>query len=427
MRIKARSIIYYYVVFICIINLQFLMFRDFTNLFNVFTAGSAVALAGICFYDRQIRRQVKPYIKYVNKYIIVFFSYYAVETIYGLMCSNVEPIEYVKRILPFLYILLVYPLTCLLADKRYRQKIIKMIFVLSIASLVMKTLVWWLFNYKGIDVMHYVLYEEGYIWQRNGLIRIRSSCFDALVISIALRNIIKEKGSKILNIAIIAFLTFYANFVMQSRSLLISIIAAIFLTLIFRRQIGWKKGIIVIILTTIGIYILQSSYFESFVGSFDVYTYSTSIRLQGLAFYLSSIKNHIWLGLIPLNTYESIKGGNWRYFISDLGMMSKFFEYGVFGLIIFNIPFIRCICLNIIKIKGKSSLTLCMLFLTLIFSYLSNDIYITKNILALPLLISIHEVVYRDQLYDMSSPNLARLAVLSKSRVWVRKEKRLDH
>ncbi len=170
----------------------------------------------------------------------------------------------------------------------------------------------------------------------------------------------------------------YANSVMQSRSLVITIAVTLFLTLILRKQIGWKKSVAIIALAILAIIILQSQYFDTFVDSFDVSTYSTSIRLQGLAFYMEAINGHSLLGLIPLNTYESVKGGNWRYYISDLGTLSKFFEYGIIGFVIFNLPFIRSVYVNFIQLKGKSvvalSMTTSMLIRILMTIYLQLEI-----------------------------------------------------
>ena len=400
MKLKIKDLIYYYVLLICIVNLQFLMFADFTNVFNVFTACSAVILTVICFSVKSIYRVIRQYSKFINIFLCLFFGYYILETLYGLAFANIGFLEYVKRILSFLYILLVYPLTYLLSDRIYRRKTFRTIVILSVASLVMKTMVWWLFNYQGIDIMHYVLYEEDYVWQRNRLIRIRSSSFDALVVAFALYNFLFGKRKKLVSALTIAFVTWYANSVMQSRSLVITIAVTLFLTLILRKQIGWKKSVAIIALAILAIIILQSQYFDTFVDSFDVSTYSTSIRLQGLAFYMEAINGHSLLGLIPLNTYESVKGGNWRYYISDLGTLSKFFEYGIIGFVIFNLPFIRSVYVNFIQLKGKSVVALSMTIFTICFSYLSNDVYIKNNILALPMLVAVVEVFCKDQLHD---------------------------
>ena len=59
MKLKIKDLIYYYVLLICIVNLQFLMFADFTNVFNVFTACSAVILTVICFSVKSIYRVIR--------------------------------------------------------------------------------------------------------------------------------------------------------------------------------------------------------------------------------------------------------------------------------------------------------------------------------------------------------------------------------
>lgn len=346
------------------------------------------------------KQENKTIYKIHKCFYFLVFSYYFIETLYGLVFSDIGILEYAKRLLPFLYILLVYPFVYLISDKNYREKLLNSIVILSVISLIMKTIVWWSFNYREIDLMHYVLFEENNVWQRNGLIRIRSSSFDALVISLSLRNYFFNRKNKLLSVLIIAFLLWYANYVMQSRALLVSIAATIFFTLTFRKTVGWKKCVTIIFLTIVAVVILQSRSFNEFVNSFDLSTYSTNIRLQGFKFYINKVKNHVLLGLIPLNTYESIKEGNWRYYISDLGMISKFFEYGIIGFIIFNIPFIRNMYLNIRKFKGKNIISLSMGGFILLCSYLSNDVYITKFILALPILIAWTEVAYKENLQD---------------------------
>lgn len=66
MKLKIKDLIYYYVLLICIVNLQFLMFADFTNVFNVFTACSAVILTVICFSVKSIYRVIRQYSYQVN-------------------------------------------------------------------------------------------------------------------------------------------------------------------------------------------------------------------------------------------------------------------------------------------------------------------------------------------------------------------------
>lgn len=392
MKIRSSQLILFFLLFIVIINLHILDFKDISSLFRYITAFMAIIMATACVGNKYIFRTIKPYIKFLNKFVLIFFGYYAIETIYGLVYGDIGWLNYVTRLLPFTYIFLSYPIIFILQDNKGAYRFLRWIIILATGSLIQKIFVWWEYNYCGQDIMHYVLYEMGDIWQRNGLLRIPATCLNAFYIATCVAFIYSRKlQNKIWGIFFIFLLTWYANFVMQSRALIITIGISVILAYVLYRDIDWRKSVMIIIIALIAAVFFQSEYFSNMLIGLGLETYSTSIRLQGFNYYLTKIKRHWLLGLIPFNTYESIRADNWRFYLSDLGMFSLLFEYGIIGFVIFNIPIIRAI-LVYIRSKEKDLYLLSAILATILFSYMSNNIYFINNILALPILIAYVEV-----------------------------------
>lgn len=410
MKIKSSKLILCLLLFIVVINLHILDFGDFSSIFRYTTSLIAIIMTVICLGDKYIFRTIRPYIKFLNKFVLIFFGYYAIETIYGLLNGDIGWLNYITRLLPFTYILLSYPIIFILQDDKNASIFLKGIFIFAIVSLLQKIFVWWEYNYRDREIMHYILYEMGDIWQRNGLLRIPATCVNAFYIATCVglfysRNL----RNKITGIISAILLTWYANSVMQSRALIITIGISVVLSYLLFRDIGWRKAVTVIIIALIIVVFLQSDYFSNMLVGLGLETYSTSIRLRGFQFYLRQMNDHWLLGLIPLNTYEGIRAANWRFYLSDLGMFSLLFEYGIVGFVIFNIPFLRSVQVYIYS-KNKDLYLLSAILATILFSYISNSIYLINNVLALPILIAYVEVHNRGKMpfnfLDRTSINL---------------------
>lgn len=392
MKIQSGKVVYYILLLIVILNLHLLDFGDVSSIYRGFTAIVSIVLTIFCLVNENIQIAIKPYIKFINKFVVLFFGFYTIESLYGLAFADIGWINYITRLVPYTYIFLAYPLVYVLQNKKYSKHFLYNIFILSIVTLVMKTFIWWRYNYYGQDIMHYVLYEQGDIWRRNGMARIPSICLNAIYIASCIVMFyfggVKEK---IIGIGAAIFIIWYANYVVQSRALIITIGVSIFLVLGIYHDIGWKRIAVVILLPIFMLVFLKSTYFDNLVSGLGFTTYSTSIRIQGFSYYFRQMKGHWILGLIPLNTYEGIRSFNWRYYLSDLGMFSILFEYGIIGALIFNLPFIRMFSVYI-RSKSKDLYLLSVIPVAVLFSYMSNNIYLVNNILALPVILAYVEV-----------------------------------
>lgn len=411
MKIQSGKLIYYILLFIVILNLHLLDFGNFSSIYRGITAVLSVVLAIFCFVNRNIQIKIQPYIKFINKFIILFFGFYIIESLYGLAFADIGWINYISRLVPYTYIFLAYPLIYILQNKKTSKHFLYNIFILSVITLVIKTFIWWRYNYYGQDIMHYVLYEQGDVWRRNGMARIPSTCLNAIYIaSCVVMFYFGRVKEKVIGAGAAIFIIWYANYVVQSRALIITIGVSIFLALGIYHDTGWKKIVIVILISIFTLIFLKSAYFDNLVSGLGFTTYSTSIRMQGFSYYFSCMKGHWLLGLIPLNTYEGIRSFNWRYYLSDLGMFSILFEYGVIGVLLFNFPVIRMISVYI-RSKSKDLYLLSVIPATVLFSYMSNNIYLVNNILALPVIMAYVEVfnIQKERLFNPEYRNTKRI------------------
>lgn len=108
----------------------------------------------------------------------------------------------------------------------------------------MKSLIWLLFNNYGIDIMHYVLYEFGDEWMRDGNQRIPSTCFSGILFVVMLYLLDSNNNIfiKIFSIIIIMFNIWYANFVFAARSQIITFIICLVIYVLFNNISKMKKS-----------------------------------------------------------------------------------------------------------------------------------------------------------------------------------------
>ena len=132
--------------------------------------------------------------------------------------SLVQNLSYVYI---YFWLFLFYPIIYILVCNNGKKRLIYAICGWTIVALLLKTMVWLLYNYLHKDVMHYLLFEFGSEWIRNGFQRIPATCFSGVLVCgmlYAFYNSTKVQ-IKILAIVIILFNMWYALTVFASRAL----------------------------------------------------------------------------------------------------------------------------------------------------------------------------------------------------------------
>lgn len=400
MVIKKVNIMLFMIILLIAINLQILNFGDFSKIYRYLTSVISVVLFSWCIFDRAIYSQITVYNKFFSKWIIVFFLFLFFELINGLFMGGKTITEAVG--MTYIYnswLLLFYPIIYILSSNNGLKKMTLIIFSFTTFALVLKTLVWWFYNYQGKDIMHYLLYEFGPDpWIRDGFQRIPSTCFSGILFSITIYLFFYSKQWKIrlLALTINLFNIWYANTIFASRAqvivFFISIIVSVFLikTTIIKKFILSVSFIALIILLVI----FNIDTIDEFVNSLSQETFSIGIRFIALDYYISLFSDKWIMGIFMMLNEDTLNGSSGLFYLSDLGILGDLFSWGIIGFFLMLIPFFRMIFIlkNINSKKDKHYIFgISLVIYTILMTILSNDIYNFRYIFGLPFIVAYFE------------------------------------
>lgn len=399
MKIKLYKVFAGIITLLIILELKIMNFGNYETPFRYTIAVTAVLLSCICFTSRNIWRKIRVYCKFFNYWIIVFGIFLFIQALIGFLVGHYRVVSVFSYLYIYIWLLLFYPIIYIIVSSGGIGKLLKVICTCTVCALLLKTFVWWMYNFRGKDIMHYVLYEFGSVWLRNGYQRIPSTCFSGMLFAAMIYYFINsnKKIMKLVCILIMFLNVWYADVVFASRSQIISFCFMITAVIIFNRSISIKKVMIYIGAVGAGLAFISTTYFKELVESLNVATYSIGTRMSALQYYFSLLKEHWLLGIEFIsNEATFVHGSRGNYFLSDIGIIAKLVEFGVLGLPIFLFPLIRsvfiCYKAYILKYKELSFMVgLCSY--TCVFSVLSNDVYNFRYLFALPFIIAYFEYV----------------------------------
>ena len=382
------------VLILIIINIKIpLCFGDYFHLCNHITSISSVVLLMICILDKEVRKiAVKPYL-FINRFLACFFLFLVVELIYGYIggtsFSNCLIVLY-----KYLWLFLFYPIVYMLKVAADDIRVLRNICIFSTIWLLFQTYVWWKFNFRGNDVFHYLLFHfNAGEWVRNGLQRLPGVAFLGMIFSFSVYLFVVEKVmlKKIFALSIIVFLLWYTLKVFQSRGQLISIFVTLFIVCFFIKENVILKFFIFMIAVFLLWYLFESEFILDFIHSFN--DSSTRMRSLAVSYFLNLFLENFLLGcrVFMVSDYTG------SFYFSDMGILSKFVEFGIIGGILFMFPFGRFfwIIFKTYKNEKKIIFYISLCVYTLISSFLSNDVYEPKwYLIAMPFILAYFEIMY---------------------------------
>lgn len=397
MRIKLYNLCFYLLLILIVINLQLLNFGDFARLYRYLTALISVILGMFCILERKVYCKIRSYCRFMNIWIVLMAAFMMLQVVYGWAVGGFSPYECVGLAYVYSWILLFYPIVYVISSTNGLQKLLRAIIFLTLLTVFMKTIVWWMFNYKGKDIMHYLLYEFGDIWLRNGRQRIPATCFSGILFAAAVSSILQSRRyrDKIISLFCILINIWYADQVFASRAQLIAFVIAICIPLLCKRNMPVKRGIVYIIFVSGAMIIVNTSQFREILNSFNLQTYSMGTRVKAMVYFGELFREHVLLGFTFVLSEASIRGAAGNFYLSDMGALGDLFGLGIAGFILSMVPFIRMVsnCYVFYKRSDKWFLfALSLATYTILFSMLSNNIYNFRLLFGLPFIMAFFEV-----------------------------------
>lgn len=294
----------------------------------------------------------------------------------------------------FFYILLTMPIFEILEKKK--KIFLRNIIYIGLIVLVFRGVVWFLFNKFGINLMSGLFEVRGYNWTHgNGYVRLTGTFLDGLIFSFFGIEFFRTRlyKERLYYGIILLFLLFYSCVVYSSRSQLICYLITMLFIYIWNSKNKLHTILNCLLAIVLVLIILQLPVAKNFIASFSsndaTYGEGTLVRMLGTSFYQNEWQNNNILfgfGIAEDGNYV----GNTQYFLSDLGIISYIFEFGIIGFILAVLPMLEGIRVGIKSIKTNDGLLLFSLSIyTILSSFMSQNVYDYIRILIVPFILGI--------------------------------------
>lgn len=393
MRWKLSKIYYYLILFLIVLNSKVFLFGDWDKEIRYITAVFSILMfVSLCFH---IKGEQKFYVsKNIRIWILIFYIFILIDSIYSISFYGVSLSYVFGQVYIFLYLLLVFPIEYIFyTNSKYFYKIIYNLSLWGLISLLVRTLAWFFYNYLHIDFMHFLVFEAGYDWIREGRQRVPLTSMVAFTLSYSILSLYKKKffSMKLKYIFIIVFVFFYAQEVVDARSVVLRLTLIISIIVLLNSKNISRTFIKSLLFIYLIIIMLISGVFLDFYNSID--RWSIIARIQAFQYYWGLFKEYTFSGVNLISESHSMQHGlGNNFYFADLGVISKFVEYGLIGGIIFFYPIIFLLKKAIHLLRNDSNLQIfstCLVLYIISGCFLSSDIYFVREIFVLPFSLAI--------------------------------------
>lgn len=295
-------------------------------------------------------KKIKCEVSLAKSYIgvasaIVLITAIRTSLLYGYSIS-----EFFVCLTPYFYIFLAFPIIRIFCYDGSYIKYLKTVSGLFLFLLFIKLIVWFLYNYRGIQLFPNLLFQFD-IWSRNGLQRLNAGYLIGIVLVFCVIEgfvLRKNRFYQAMTVFILLFLMIVTRFRFQ---IAISIATIVIMAFFRGRKISTK--IFVRLLIFIGIALFLSSDF--FTGLITASSEggslwnSTSARLITIEHYRNlQTQGNTWLGLGLLvgenNTANGMMSDTLNtYYLEDLGIIGGIFRFGIFSIALYGYLFFLAI------------------------------------------------------------------------------------
>ena len=399
MEFKYTSIYEWGIYLIIFLNLGFLnIFSGFSKNIVFLTAIIAVVLVLIYFTQGEKNRNILDLILKINIFCIILIYFL---NILKFLSSNNFSSSVGTAIAGesgWLLLLISFPFAVVLS--RGNSNFLRNIAYLGLAILVLKFIVWFLYNYFSI-LLAPGYFRLGLGWQRavgsKMLTRMDGTFLDPFTFfyfyfKFKNSNVLKEK---VISALVLCFILGYEYFVYQSRSTILYLIMAVIIGELFLLLKSENKiqSLILFFLVILILFIIFKDQIFSFVSTFDPtntqnsYSSSSMARIYEINYFKNLWQSgNSWLGFGLINDQTFI--GGMTFYLSDIGILAYLFEYGYIGFFIFVFPLILGFICIIVKKINKFNLIdsiLIMLLIYLVISQVNLNMYWFNQATLLPI------------------------------------------
>lgn len=368
--------------------------------YTSFIAVTGILLFVNCVANSTISKTLKPYQNSINTYIIIVMIFIAVVSIYSYMKYGQSAKDYFLTFRFYLYFFLVAPFIFIFTKEGGYEDLVRIITISVLIFLLLDLADAVIYNYTRITVFNAISVNL-----RHGRLRILAPSLFGIGISYCVFRLFRDKRQLdkvkwISAIAIIIVYTFYTN---MTRMYFIAIIATFLVMYLVRPRAKTNQVIVWFILIVIAFLIVQTgllgAFLETFSESNEELGSSTVARQNAIEYFSQWTEaNPIFsMGFVnPTNLYFSriFFGPEITCCFDDIGIINMWYHFGILGVIVATVLFIRLIYL-FIRIyfinRSKNKVFIAGLFTFLITTQVSLCVFDGQRILFLVFLWAIFE------------------------------------
>lgn len=402
MNIQLYKLYEYILYIIVFLNLEYL--NIFNNL-NGIVANITVILTVILFiiYIFTFGKDNKN-MKYYFIFCGILFLFFVfqifrnVDTTFSINYAIKNRIGLIKY---YTYILLLFPICKVLSEKK--QSFIRNIYILGMIALMLRILVWFLYNKVGLNLMPGLFSVMGYSWSHGSGIRLPGTFLDGFLLSYSLSKIRDNrlKHRRIYPYLICAGISlYYVYYVFNSRSQILCCLLVIMLSFAFVNNRIFSSLAKVLLLVLCCFFIAKIYLHTDFLQSvLNFYDPGTQVRFLGFDFYQSDWLNHkiLGFGIVSDGNIFHTWYNSWIYYLSDLGIVNTLFQFGYVGLIILFSPFIFSFFIGLKNNRSLNGYFLMLLsFYTILSSIFFQNVYDSPRILIVPFILALMQLSMKD-------------------------------
>jgi hypothetical protein len=300
-------------------------------------------LVYIVTHKKKRYQMSKFYLLYLScLFLIIIFQSIRSVTEYG---YSAYELFYALR--QYIWILLAIPLVLMFKRKGDFNKVLNTIINITLFSLIIRAVTWFVYTFAGITLFDNVLYEYGISWGRNGTARIDATPLIGIVIVGLYYFYTKTRKKVYLFKLLMVFL--YLIIVTQTRTLLISGLACCAIMFFLKRRKTNVRFIIQLAVLIVGAIAISLGAFDSLLNYLDLSSGVTGLgyRYYEFDYFLSLLEDGKWkFGLGILTSINSVSNnllsGNLgtKMYLDDLGFLESFVQFGAFSILMYGLLYI---------------------------------------------------------------------------------------
>lgn len=366
---------------------------------------SLVAMAAVllfinCVANSSINKILKPYQNSINVYLIIITLFIAIVSIYSYIKYGQTLKDYFLTCRFFLYLFLISPILFIFCKENGYEDLVKTITVIVLAFLLLDLAAAVIYNYTGITVFDAIPFRV-----RHNRLRIFAPSLFGIAISYSVFRLFRDKRQldKLKWIAVLLVIIVYTFYTNMARMYIISIIATVLVMYLVRPRAKTNQVIVWFILIVVAFILVESGVIDAFLETFsednEELGSSTVARQSAIEYFKQwSDANPIFsMGFVnPTNLYyyAIFFGPDGVCCFDDIGIINMWYHFGIFGVIVVAVMFIRLTYLYI-KIyyvnKSPNRVFIAGLFVFLIVTQVSLSVFDGQRIFFLVLLWAIFE------------------------------------